>query len=195
MLALLACALSYQPGGWVASAGAFARPLQPAMSAAPALHARDGGVTSLVDALHRTANRAIHEERYCDALRCYDIALQLPATATPRTFMLKALLLQRIGSKRAAQCAFCEGACKCRRRHADGCCCDEEVREAAQLLQAWGLFEQRTGNADLALALVRAAVGLDGTLSRVLSWRMFRERSHEMSKVFRMPSYTEAARA
>ena len=194
MLALLACALSYQPGGYVASAGVIANARQPVMSAAPAILARDGGVSSLVDALHRNANRAIHNERYCDALRCYDIALQLPATATPRTFMLKALLLQRIGSKQAAQCAFCDGACTCRRRHADGCCCDEEVREAAQLLQAWGLFEQKTGNADLALALVRAAVGLDGTLSKVLSWRMFKERSHEMSKVFRMPAY-EAARA
>ena len=90
---------------------------------------------------------------------------------TQRTHMLTALLWQRTGSVEAARAAFRDGSLAWDPNASSSA---EDARAHAQLLQAWGLFEQRQGNAGVALALVRDAVRVDGSLSRILNWKMFR---------------------
>ena len=132
------------------------------------------------DQLHHSANRLIHQSRFEDALRCYDFALLADngSGSASRTWMLKALLLQRTGETEQARAAFQAGSNVMRSRsnrqiHEN----EQERREDAQLLQAHGLFEQRQGNEDLAYSLVRAAVAMDGSLGKILKWRMFRDRA------------------
>merc|ERR1719482_442742 len=102
--------------------------------------------------------------------------------------MLKALLHTRLGDLAEARAAFAAGAARLRLRgkprvKADAGASPQQRpqppaaawrREDAQLLQAWGLFESKYGDLDLARRLIDAAVDLDRDLAGVKTWRMFR---------------------
>jgi hypothetical protein len=131
---------------------------------------------TIIDSMHFIARRAILDRRFHDAGRCYNILLQSPATATPRTFMLKALLQQRQGLVEDARKTFRAGFRAWKRRAKVGeSLSDKDLHEEAQLLQAWGLMESKHGKLDLASYLVNCAVSLDSSLRGVLGWKIFRE--------------------
>lgn len=112
---------------------------------------------TMAHTLHNLANRAIHTGAFTEAVKLYDIAIS--KNANPRTFLLKALLLQREGRWEAARGVFREGN---RRFPTDG-----------QLLQAWGLMESRMGDAMVAVRLLRRCVVVDDSLAPVLNWKRF----------------------
>jgi tetratricopeptide (TPR) repeat protein len=107
---------------------------------------------------HALANRAIHARSLDAAVVFYDRALSEPNPGA-QTFMLKALLYERMGAWNVARHTFREGN---RRYPTDG-----------KLLQAWGLMESRAGDTRLALRLLRRCVVCDQTLAPVLKWRRF----------------------
>jgi hypothetical protein len=159
------------------------RNVAPVQAAVRSLALQSHRAPRTVNTLHRTAKRAIHSKRFNDAERCYEILLQSSATATPRTFMLKALLEQRLGLMANARKTFRAGyrAWK-RKKVARDEFTEKDIHEEAQLLQAWGLFESKHGTLDLAKYLVQNAVSLDNSLRRVLDWQMFR--NHRSKFVF-----------
>ncbi|KAJ1634259.1 hypothetical protein T492DRAFT_865463 [Pavlovales sp. CCMP2436] len=110
-------------------------------------------------AIHAIANRAIHRGAFSQAALLYDHVLLDAIDPGPRSFLLKALLMERMGHWDKARSTFREGN---RRYKADG-----------KLLQAWGLMESRTGSGALALRLLRRCVACDSSLAPVLRWRRF----------------------
>jgi hypothetical protein len=109
--------------------------------------------------LFSIANRAIHRGAFSQAALLYDHVLLDAPDPGPRSFLLKALLMERMGLWDKARSTFREGNC---RYKSDG-----------KLLQAWGLMESRTGHATLALRLLRRCVACDASLAPVLLWRRF----------------------
>jgi hypothetical protein len=155
----------------------------PIRTISPALLTQPSRASKTIETLHRTARRAIHSGRFDDAGQCYNLLLMSPATATPRTFMLKALLQQRVGSLKKARKTFQAGWRAWKRKVLAGASfTDKEVREEAQLLQAWGLYESKHGTIDVASFLVQTAVSLDSSLHRVLDWKMFRDYRSAVSR-------------
>eukprot|EP00964_Phaeocystis_antarctica_P081568 scaffold51032_cov64-Phaeocystis_antarctica.AAC.6 len=107
--------------------------------------------------LHTTAHRAIKRGAWDDAQRAYEISCQQYGTG--QSFLLAALHHRRMDHIDQARDAFSEGILR--------------NRGDAKLMQAWGLFESKHGHMDRAVRLLRRAVDLDPSLSKVLSWRMF----------------------
>ena len=107
--------------------------------------------------LHTTAHRAIKRGAWDDAQRAYEISCQ--EYGTGQSFLLAALHHRRMDHIDQARDAFSEGILR--------------NRGDAKLMQAWGLFESKYGHMDRAVRLLRRAVDLDPSLSKVLSWRMF----------------------
>lgn len=92
--------------------------------------------------------------------------------------MLQGLLYQRTGDHHMARASFQAGQLHVAHSELQ----PDEQKEAAQLLQANGLFENKAGNSDLAYSLVQSAVALDASLEPILRWRMFRNRENVASK-------------
>jgi tetratricopeptide (TPR) repeat protein len=81
--------------------------------------------------------------------------------AKHQTWLLLALLEQKVGEPARARAAFQEGIQLC--------------PSCARLTQAYALFESKQGNMFTALALARRAVALDPSLSPILRWKMFKD--------------------
>jgi tetratricopeptide (TPR) repeat protein len=78
-----------------------------------------------------------------------------------QTWLLLALLEQKVGEPARARAAFQEGIQLC--------------PSCARLTQAYALFESKQGNMLTALTLARRAVALDPSLAPILRWKMFRD--------------------
>lgn len=107
--------------------------------------------------LHTLARRAIHNNACESAYIIYERVLR--ESPSSRTYLLKALLLERMGQWDAARVAFRSG--------------NKSYPDDGKLLQAWGLMESRTGHATLAMRLLKRCVAVDQTLAPVLRWQRF----------------------
>lgn len=96
-----------------------------------------------------------------EALQCYDRATVPPIEYSGRAYLLLALHLQRMSEVELARKAFRDGV--------------SQFKTDAKLMQAWGLFESKSGNMRRARALINRAVKLDPSLRAVLRWKIFRE--------------------
>ncbi|KAG8460395.1 hypothetical protein KFE25_011886 [Diacronema lutheri] len=108
--------------------------------------------------LHALANRAIHHGALPQAALILDRAIA--TCPSPRTYLLKALLMERMGLWDAARMVF---------RNGNRC-----FPTDGQLLQAWGLLESRKGEAKVAVRLLRRSVIVDDSLAPVLKWQRFK---------------------
>jgi tetratricopeptide (TPR) repeat protein len=108
------------------------------------------------DALLDNARRAIHESRRGAAELLYWRAI-LQAPFDPRPYFLFALSCQRRDLELARE-LFREGVAA--------------NPQSARTLQAWGLFESKLGNMQLAQRLLVRSVLLNPTFKPVLNWKL-----------------------
>lgn len=113
-----------------------------------------------VTRLQNVARSAIHQGRYHEADRCYDIILST-SDPHPRTFLLKALHDVRMGRWEEARATYRAG--------------NKMYPSDPKLLQGWGLLESRMGRMDVATRLLSRCIAVDGGHSPVQRWHIFRD--------------------